>query len=108
MYNLPMTGNVTSGGIQFPSQTDIEAGKSEREAIAKGSAAQIVQLQGSAMSAANAKSMADEAISLANSNPNAFKLLQNADVKNAVQDMVNAALEAAKSQGAGDSAGLTA
>lgn len=95
-YNIPMTGTVTSGGVQFPSSAELEAGKAEREAIAKGSAAQIVQLQGSAMSAANAKSMADEVIALARSNPNAFKLLQNADVKNAVQDMVNAALEAAK------------
>jgi hypothetical protein len=94
--NIPMTGTVTPSGVQFPSQAEVEAGKAEREAVAKGSAAQIVQLQGSAMSSANAKSMADEAIALARSNPNAFKLLQNADVKSAVQDMVNASMEAMK------------
>ena len=95
-YNIPMTGTVTPSGIQFPSQAEIAAGAAEREAIAKGSAAQIVQLQGNAKSATDAKAMADEAIALARSNPNAFKLLQNADVQSGIQAMVNASLEAAK------------
>lgn len=91
-YGKPSEGTAKETSLELPPSPSEKAGKEEESKIyAKGSAELATQLQLSGTGANDLRNAADASIAISKSNPRAFKLLENADVRDSYNKFLSAA-----------------